>query len=170
MSFQSHPASPGGIPSGTGGQPGSLDGRPSLLGARATAAPARAALAGKNLGLLCDDPSLEEALLAYRAAADLGAHVSLVRPRFTGERELRAVPETAHMLGRLYDVIACVALPPELVEALRSGAGVPVVGDFDIDARLLASAGVATAVDSLLVASTGERLAQWEKALAASLA
>lgn len=98
------------------------------------ASPARTVLAGKNLGLLCDDPALEEALLACRAATELGARVSLVRPRLDGERERGALPETAHVLGRLYDVIACVALPAELVAALRDAAGVPVVGDVDLDA------------------------------------
>lgn len=170
MSLQSHPASQGVGPSGAGGQSAALQGLAAPGAACRVETPARTALAGKNLGLLCDDPSLEEALLAYRAAADLGAHVSLVRPRFTGEQELRAVPETAHMLGRLYDVIACVALPPQLVGALRRGAGVPVVSDLDIDARLRAARAQAPAIDPSLVASPGERLAQWENALASSVA
>ncbi len=169
MRFQSDPASHGAGPSGLAGSPGAIEVHPCSNGARLPGEPARVALAGKNLGLLCDDPSLEEALLAYRAAADLGAHVSLVRPRFSGEQELRAIPETAHMLGRLYDIIACVALPPELVEALRSGAGVPVVGDFDIDARLRSSP-AATATEAAVMACAGERLRQWEKALAACVA
>jgi hypothetical protein len=169
MRFQTHPALHGDGPSGPAGQPGAVERLPSTSGTRLPAEPARAALAGKNLGLLCDDPSLEEALLAYRAAADLGAHVSLVRPRFAGEQELHAIPETAHMLGRLYDVIACVALPPELVEALRIGAGVPVVGDFDIDARLRAGP-AATATEASATASAGERLRQWGKALTACVA
>jgi hypothetical protein len=170
MSLQSHPASKGAGPSGAGGQSVALQGLAASNAACRAGPPARTALAGKNLGLLCDDPALEEALLAYRAAADLGAHVSLVRPRFTGEQELRAVPETAHMLGRLYDVIACVALPALLVEALRSGAGVPVVSDLDIDARLRAAGTEATAIGPSLVAAAGERLAQWENALASSVA
>ncbi len=165
MRFPSHPASHGAGPSGLAGQPGAIEGHPCSNGACLPGEPVRAALAGKNLGLLCDDPSLEEALLAYRAAADLGAHVSLVRPRFAGEQEFHAIPETARMLGRLYDIIACVALPPDLVEALRSGAGVPVVGDFDIDASLAAAAAKAS-----VPPSAGERLRQWEKVLAASVA
>ena len=169
MSLRSHPALDDAGPAGTGG-PSAGPARPASNAARAGAEPVRAALAGKNLGLLCDDPSLEEALLAYRAAADLGAHVSLVRPRFTGVQEVLAIPETARMLGRLYDVIACVALPPHVVQALRSEAGVPVVGDVDIDARLLASATVAPSIGPLRAASAGERLAQWHEALAASLA
>jgi hypothetical protein len=163
MNFQSHPASRGaGLSGASGHSAWSEGGDPP----RAASGPTRAVLAGKNLGLLCDDPSLEEALLAYRAAVDLGARVALVRPRFTGEQELHAIPETAHMLGRLYDVLACVALPPEVVEALRSNAGVPVVGDFDIGARELDSGVAATSIE----ACDGERLRQWETALAASLA
>ncbi|MEP6503287.1 MAG: hypothetical protein ABJD97_08165 [Betaproteobacteria bacterium] len=110
--------------------------------------------------MLCDDPSLPEALLAYRAAVDLGAHVSLVRPRFGGEEEAHAIPETARMLGRLYDVLACVALPRHLVEAVRDASGVPVVGDIDIEApRAIADDAYAA-----------ERLHLWQRALAASLA
>lgn len=130
----------------------------------------RAVLKDKNLGLLCDDPSLDDALLAYRAAADLGARVALVRPRFTGEQELRAVPETAHMLGRLYDVLVCVALPADLVKALRRDSGVPVVGDIDVE-PVVASAGPPPGpVDDLAEIDADQRLRQWQRALADGLA
>ena len=147
MSLQSHPAPPG-----TGATPADA------AGGRAQG-PGPAALKGRNLGLLCDDPALPEALLAYRAAATLGAHVSLVRPRFGGDDEAHAVPETARMLGRLYDVIACVALPRRLVDALRDASGVPVVGDIEID--VLDPCDVDDRV--------GQRLLLWQRALVASL-
>ncbi len=129
-----------------------------------------ALLKDKNLGLLCDDPSLDDALLAYRAAVDLGARVALVRPRFTGEQEVRAIPETAHMLGRLYEIIVCVALPADLVEALRRESGVPVLGDIDVESRAGSACEPPTAVDDMLDFHSARRLRQWHKALAASLA
>jgi ornithine carbamoyltransferase len=156
MNLDSHPALQPSGATASGGKPGVLQVR-----VPEPAAPAQAVLKSKNVGLLCDDPALPEALLAYRAAVDLGAHVSLVRPRFTGEQEGRAIPETARMLGRLYDVLACVALPRGLVDVLRGEAGVPVVGDLDIDAQAEAVAGTSLA--------TEERLLQWQRALAASL-
>ena len=145
------------------GEPGAMPRPVAGQGAPVTAAPSPVALRSKNLGLLCDDPALPEALLAYRAAADLGAHVSLVRPRFTGAQEVHAIPETARMLGRLYDVLACVALPQALILALRAEAGVPVVGDLDIGA---AAAGPCT--DAMAIGAD-DRLRQWQRALAASL-
>ncbi len=91
------------------------------------AAVARLALKGKEVGLLCDDPSQPEALVAYRAAIELGAHVSLVRPRFEELGETEAIREAARMLGRLYDGVACVAIPGAVIEQLRALAGVPVI-------------------------------------------
>lgn len=91
------------------------------------AAVARLALKGKEVGLLCDDPSQPEALVAYRAAIELGAHVALVRPRFAELGEPDAILEAARMLGRLYDGLACVAIPGAVVEQLRAFAGVPVI-------------------------------------------
>ena len=145
----------------------SLSSRPASPSADAAAAgdlpsPARTVLAGKNLGLLCDDPALEEALLACRAASELGARVSLVRPRLDGERERDALLETAHLLGRLYDVIACVALPAELVAALRDAAGVPVVGDVDLDS--------CPPVPGATTDFAADRLRRWALVLAASQA
>ena len=130
---------------------------------------ARAVLKDKNLGLLCDDPTLGDALLAYRAAADLGARVALVRPRFTGEQELRAVPETAHMLGRLYDVLVCVALPAELVKALRKDCGVPVVGDIDVEPSVAGVGTPAGPLGELPEIDADQRLRQWQRALADGL-
>jgi len=93
------------------------------------AAVARMALKGKEVGLLCDDPSQPEALVAYRAAIELGAHVSLVRPRFAELGGGEAIREAARVLGRLYDGVACVAIPGAVIDELRAAAGVPVIVD-----------------------------------------
>lgn len=163
MSLPIHLASQDAV-SSDGGGPCSPHERHPLHGALGGLGSTRTLLAARNLGLLCDDPSLEEALLAYRAAVDLGGHVALVRPRFDGDQERRAIPETAHMLGRLYDVIACVGLSAEIVEALRAHAGVPVVSDGDIGAR--AAATPASPIETC----DGGRLHQWARALAGCLA
>ena len=91
------------------------------------AAVARMTLSGKEVGLLCDDPSQPEALVAYRAAIELGAHVSLVRPRFAELGGSEAIREAARMLGRLYDGVACVVISGAVIEQLRAFAGVPVI-------------------------------------------
>lgn len=96
-------------------------------GVTVTAAVVRAVLKGKEIGLLCDDPSRPEALVAYRAAIELGAHVSLVRPRFEELGETDAMREAARMLGRLYDGVACIAISSAVIDQLRALAGVPVI-------------------------------------------
>jgi ornithine carbamoyltransferase len=89
-------------------------------------------LKGKNVGLLCDDPSQAEALEVYRAATELGARVALIRPRFFEADAPDATASMAGLLGRLYDAIACVALPPCRVAQLRDAVGVPVLDDHSI--------------------------------------
>jgi ornithine carbamoyltransferase len=93
--------------------------------------PAFARLSGRNVGLLCEDPARPDALSVCRAAIELGAHVSLVRPQLDGADAGKAA-DTARMLGRLYDALACVALAPQLVEQLRERAEVPVLDDASV--------------------------------------
>jgi ornithine carbamoyltransferase len=81
--------------------------------------------------LLSEDPAQPDALSVCRAAIELGAHVSLVRPQLDGADSGKAA-DTARMLGRLYDALACVALAPQLVEQLRERAGVPVLDDASV--------------------------------------
>jgi ornithine carbamoyltransferase len=131
---------------------------------------AQGVLKGKNLGLLCDDPSQPEALLAYRAAVELGAHVSLVRPRFEEQGEAAALAETAHMLGRLYDAVACVALPRAVTDELRALARVPVIDELDIGWSAAASRVAAAAGTGLEAPRGDERLFLWQLALISGFA
>ena len=170
MSLQPIPASLRASVASPLGVADALPGHASQAASTALADAGRALLKDKNLGLLCDDPSLDDALLAYRAAVDLGARVALVRPRFTGAQEVRAIPETARMLGRLYEIIVCVALPADLVEALRRESGVPVLGDIDVEARAGSACEPSPASDDPRDFHSAQRLRQWHKALAASLA
>ena len=121
------------------------------------AAVARMALKGKEVGLLCDDPSQPEALVAYRAAIELGAHVSLVRPRFAELGGSEAIREAARMLGRLYDGVACVAIDGAVIDELRAFAGVPVIVDVVAD---LALPGAVTPPET-----DDERCLAWQAAL-----
>ncbi len=127
-------------------------------------------LNGLNVGLLCDDPSLPEALMAYRAAADLGAHVSLVRPCFSEQQDEKSLHDVAHLLGRLYDLLVCVELAPEIVDMLRVVSGVPVVGDRDLGAVDPARespdpSGIGATPDDVWTAAGSQRTVQWEKVL-----
>lgn len=128
---------------------------------------AQGALKGKNIGLLCDEPSQPEALLAYRAAVELGAHVSLVRPRFDEGGDPEAMSETARVLGRLYDAVACVAIPRSVSDQLRALRGVPVIDELDLAAsavRLAAGCADGTDVADL---PTTDRHFLWQLALIA---
>jgi len=126
---------------------------------------AQGALKGKNIGLLCDEPSQPEALLAYRAAVELGAHVSLVRPRFDERGDSQAMSGTARVLGRLYDAVACVAIPRDVSDQLRALHGVPVIDELDVTAsavRLAAGHAGGTDIDAFPAA---DRHCLWQLAL-----
>jgi len=114
-------------------------------------------LKGRKLGVLCDMPPQAEAILVHRAALELGAHVSLVHPGFDESSDGAAMLHTARMLGRLYDVVACLAIAPALVRQLRAAAGIPVLDDACVRAN------DATALDA------DDRRFLWQAALAASL-
>jgi ornithine carbamoyltransferase len=102
-------------------------------------------LQGKNLGLICEEEDNADAALFESAAKALGAKVVRIRPSVAGLGNDAALPQTARMLGRLYDAIECHGLPPELVDLIRHHAGVPV---YDALSRTSASQhAVATLVD-----------------------
>ena len=102
-------------------------------------------LQGKNLGLVCEDEDSPDATLFEQAARALGAHVVRIRPSVAGLCNDNALPQTARMLGRLYNAIECQGLPQEMVDRIRHHAGVPV---YDGLSRFSASKrAVATMVD-----------------------
>lgn len=89
---------------------------------------ARPWLKGRRFGLLCDDADSADALLFRRAATELGAHVSHVRPTLTPGTPAHEVEATARLLGRLYDALECQCASIDLatLSQLRSVSGVPV--------------------------------------------
>ena len=115
-------------------------------------------LKGRKLGVLCDAPAQAEASVVHRAALELGAHVSLVHPGFDEASDGAAMLHTARTLGRLYDVVACLALSPALVRHLRAAAGIPVLDDACLE----------EADPSAL--EPDDRRFLWQAVLAASLA
>ena len=83
-------------------------------------------LKGKRLGLLCEAVDDPDAVLFHRAAAELGAQVTHVRPSLTETSTPLEVAYTARMLGRLYDAVECQGMPSALVQRMGDDAGVPV--------------------------------------------
>ena len=90
------------------------------------AEPRQTLLRGKKLALLCESEEGADAVLFREAAADLGAHVSHVRPHLSDLHQPNDLQHTARMLGRLYDGIECQGLAHDLVELVGREAGVPV--------------------------------------------
>jgi ornithine carbamoyltransferase len=90
------------------------------------AEPRQTLLRGRKLALLCESDEDADAKLFRAAAAELGAHVSHVRPHLSDLRQRDDLQHTARMLGRLYDGIECQGLAHDLVELVGREAGVPV--------------------------------------------
>ena len=83
-------------------------------------------LAGRNIALIFEKTSTMTRAAFEVAAHDEGAHVSYLGP---GETQLgcrESAKDTARVLGRLFDGIACWGFDQEAVETLAAYAGVPV--------------------------------------------
>lgn len=110
-----------------------------------------ALLRGKNLGLLCESGDAPEAVLFRRAALELGAHVSYIRPSLSELSTAGDVQHTARMLGRLYDAVECQGVTPALARRIGAEAGVPVYDGIASPghptARLAALLGSATSLE-----------------------
>ena len=83
-------------------------------------------LRGKNVALVCASPDDRDALLFQRAAAELGAHVSHLRPDLPHPSSSPVFRHTALMLGRLYQAVECEGIEPDIVADLGRAAGIPV--------------------------------------------
>ena len=86
----------------------------------------RASLRGRKFGLMCETDDDGDAALFRRAAVELGACVTQLRPSLTVLSTPQEVQHTARMLGRLYDAVECQGMAPDLVHRLGIDAGVPV--------------------------------------------
>ena len=100
-------------------------------------------LGGKKLALLCDSGEGADVLLFREAASELGAHVSLIRPRLSDAQKLKEVQHTAWLLGRRYDGTECQGLSHELVDLVRRESGIPVFGALASERHPTATRGAA---------------------------
>lgn len=87
-------------------------------------------LRGKNLGLVCNVADGTPGALFQRAATALGAHVAVLQPSLSERSSAEEVRQTAHVLGRLYDAIDCIALDAGLIRRIGTQAQVPVFEDI----------------------------------------
>ena len=83
-------------------------------------------LRGKNVALVCASPDDPDALLFQRAASELGAHVSHLRPDLPEPSSTEVFRHTAQMLGRLYQAVECEGVGSGVVADLGRAAGIPV--------------------------------------------
>jgi ornithine carbamoyltransferase len=91
----------------------------------ALAGSTKALLRGKKLGLLSEAD--DEDVASFRsAAAELGAHVSHIRPSLSDLSTAEEVRRTSQLLGRLYDAVECQGIAGALVGELRKDAGIPI--------------------------------------------
>jgi len=96
------------------------------LMARARDASCERPLRGKYLGLVCASPDTAEAVLFQRAAAELGANVTVIRIESMESDPAQEMQSTGRVLARLYDALECQGVRPALFERLSRAAGVPV--------------------------------------------
>lgn len=87
-------------------------------------------LRGKNLALLGNDATDGRWTAFRRAATELGAQVSHVRPGGSPDED---VTEAARLLGRLYDAVDCEGLDLATVQKIDREAGVPVFNGLTHD-------------------------------------
>jgi len=94
------------------------------------------ALRGKNLAVLCEDATCPHLELFRRAAGELGARVTHIRPSEALDVSTRAPDALGHLLGRLYDAIDCHGIAPDTVERLERTTGRPVFSDLACHQRI----------------------------------
>ena len=96
------------------------------------------ALAGRNFGLLRGSGAARDMALFESAVAELGARVACLEPGLTGPSAPLDLANTAHVIGRLYDALACVgsaSIPQRRIGVL---AGVPLIEGFAASRQRLA--------------------------------
>jgi ornithine carbamoyltransferase len=105
--------------------PSLLDGARAIERAARSATPCRA-LRGMNIARLGQGLA-DSGIAAFdRAASELVAQVTQIRPSESRLAEARDARRTAGMLGRLYDAIDAGGLPDDQLLTLEREAGVPV--------------------------------------------
>ena len=83
-------------------------------------------LKGKNIALIFEKTSTRTRCSFEVAAHDLGMHVTYLDPSGSQIGKKESIPDTARVLGRMYDGIEYRGYGQEIVEYLAEYAGVPV--------------------------------------------
>ena len=83
-------------------------------------------LVGKNIALIFEKSSTRIRCAFEVAAADLGMHAVYLDPKASQIGKKESIPDTARVLGRMFDGIEYRGYGQEIVEALAKYAGVPV--------------------------------------------
>ncbi len=81
---------------------------------------------GKSIALIFEKTSTRTRCAFEVAAADLGMHPTYLDPQGSQIGKKESIPDTARVLGRMFDAIEYRGFGQELVEALAEYAGVPV--------------------------------------------
>ena len=81
---------------------------------------------GKSIALVFEKTSTRTRCAFEVAAADLGMHPTYLDPQGSQIGKKESIPDTARVLGRMYDAIEYRGYGQEIVEALAKYAGVPV--------------------------------------------
>ena len=81
---------------------------------------------GKNVALIFEKTSTRTRCAFEVAAADLGMHPTYLDPSGSQIGKKESIPDTARVLGRMYDGIEYRGFGKEIVESLSQYAGVPV--------------------------------------------
>jgi ornithine carbamoyltransferase len=87
----------------------------------------RPSLAGKKIGLVCENLTSPEALAFLSAATELGAHVAHVRPSLSMQSSAAEISATLRVLGKLYDAVGFQGVPTELLARIGGEAGLPIL-------------------------------------------
>lgn len=83
-------------------------------------------LEGKNIALIFEKTSTRTRCAFEVAAHDLGMHSTYLAPDASQIGKKESIPDTARVLGRMFDGIEYRGWGQEVVEALADNAGVPV--------------------------------------------
>ncbi len=81
---------------------------------------------GKNVALIFEKTSTRTRCAFEVAAADLGMHPVYLDPKSSQIGKKESIPDTARVLGRMFDGIEYRGFGQEIVEALAAFSGVPV--------------------------------------------
>ena len=81
---------------------------------------------GKSIALIFEKTSTRTRCAFEVAAADLGMHPTYLDPQGSQIGKKESIPDTARVLGRMFDAIEYRGFGQDLVEALAAYAGVPV--------------------------------------------